>query len=53
VREVVFVGLMAGAFAKGEAEAGAVVLRLVTIVAELLVLVGSGGWHRPDRDETG
>lgn len=53
VREVVFVGLMAGAFAKGEAEAGAVVLRLVTIVAELLVLVASGGWHRPDRDETG
>lgn len=41
VREVVYVGLMAGAFAKGEPAAGAVVLRLVTIVAELLVLVAS------------
>ena len=41
VREVVYVGLLAGALAKGEPAAGAVVLRLVTIVAELLVLVGS------------
>lgn len=38
VREVVYVGLLAGALAKGEPAAGAVVLRLVTIVAELLVL---------------
>jgi hypothetical protein len=39
VREVVYVGLLAGAFAKGEPAAGAVVLRLVTIAAELLGLV--------------
>ncbi len=41
VREVVYVGLLAGAFTKGEPAAGAVVLRLVTIVAELLVLLVS------------
>jgi hypothetical protein len=53
VREVVYVGLLAGAFAKGEPAAGAVVLRLVTIVAELLVLVGSGGWHRRSEPPSG
>ncbi len=41
VREVVYVGLLTGVFAHGEPAAGAVVLRLVTIVAELLVLVVS------------
>lgn len=41
VREVVFVGLLAGALGEGEPAAGAVVLRLVTIAAELLVLVAS------------
>jgi glycosyltransferase 2 family protein len=41
VREVVYVGLLSGALAHGEPAAGAVVLRLVTIVAELLVLVVS------------
>lgn len=41
VREVVYVGLLAGAFPSGEPAAGAVVLRLVTIVAELLVLIAS------------
>ncbi len=41
VREVVYVGLLSGAFAHGEPAAGAVVLRLVTIAAELLVLVAS------------
>ncbi|MEA2126949.1 MAG: glycosyltransferase 2 family protein [Solirubrobacteraceae bacterium] len=39
VREVVYVGLLAEAFGKGEPAAGAVVLRLVTIVAELVVLI--------------
>lgn len=39
VREVVYVGLLTGIFERGEPAAGAVVLRLVTIVAELLVLV--------------
>jgi hypothetical protein len=53
VREVVYVGLLAGVFAKGEPAAGAVVLRLVTIVAELLVLVASGGWHRRQEPPTG
>lgn len=42
VREVVYVGLLSGALAKGEPAAGAVVLRLVTIVAELAVLAVSG-----------
>lgn len=41
VREVVYVGLLAGVLGSGEPAAGAVVLRLVTIGAELLVLVGS------------
>ena len=41
VREVVYVGLLAGALGEGEPAAGAVVLRLVTIAAELLVLVAS------------
>ncbi len=53
VREVVYVGLLAGVFAKGEPAAGAVVLRLVTIVAELLVLMGSAGWHRRSDDTSG
>jgi hypothetical protein len=53
VREVVYVGLLAGVFAKGEPAAGAVVLRLVTIVAELLVLLASGGWHRRQEPPTG
>jgi hypothetical protein len=42
IREVVYVGLLAGVFAKGEPAAGAVVLRLVTIAAELLALVITG-----------
>lgn len=42
VREVVYVGLLAGAFGEGELAAGAVTLRLSTIAAELLVLVASG-----------
>lgn len=41
VREVVYVEMLAGAFENGEPAAGAVVLRLVTIAAELLVLVAS------------
>jgi glycosyltransferase 2 family protein len=41
VREVVYVGLLAGALGSGEPAAGAVVLRLVTIAAELLVLLAS------------
>jgi glycosyltransferase 2 family protein len=41
VREVVYVGLLAGVLGAGEPAAGAVVLRLVTIAAELLVLVAS------------
>jgi hypothetical protein len=53
VREVVYVGLLAGVFSAGEPAAGAVVLRLVTIVAELLVLVVSGGWHRRQEPPTG
>ena len=35
VRELVYVGLLAGSLPRGEAAAGAVTLRLVTIVAEL------------------
>ncbi len=41
VREVVYVGLLAGVLGKGEPAAGAVVLRLVTIAAELVVLAAS------------
>lgn len=41
VREVVYVGLLTGVLGAGEPAAGAVVLRLVTIAAELLVLVAS------------
>jgi hypothetical protein len=41
VREVVYVGLLSGALAGGEPAAGAVVLRLVTIAAELIALIGS------------
>ncbi len=41
VREVVYVGLLSGVLGAGEPAAGAVVLRLVTIGAELLVLAGS------------
>jgi hypothetical protein len=41
VREVVYVGLLATALGEGEPAAGAVVLRLVTIAAELLVLLAS------------
>jgi hypothetical protein len=42
VRELVYVGLLAGSIPRGEAVAGALTFRLVTIVAELAVLVVAG-----------
>jgi uncharacterized membrane protein YbhN (UPF0104 family) len=42
VREVVYVGLLAGSLPSGEAAAGAVTMRLAMIVAELAVLVIAG-----------
>jgi hypothetical protein len=45
-RELAYVALLGSAFPHGDGSAGAVVLRLVTIVAELLVLVAVG---RPTR----
>ena len=53
VREVVYAGLLAGALGSGEPEAGAVVLRLVTIAAELLVLVASARAIPRNRPQTG
>jgi hypothetical protein len=53
VREVVYVGLLAGALRAGEPAAGAVVLRLVTIVAELVTLVVTARRHRPQEASTG
>jgi hypothetical protein len=41
-REIAYVGLLGGSLAAGDAAAGAVMLRLVTIAAELLVLVAVG-----------
>jgi hypothetical protein len=42
VREVTYVALLSGTIAHGEATAAAIVLRLVTVVAELAVLVVLG-----------
>jgi hypothetical protein len=42
VRELAYVGLLAGAIPRGEATAGALTFRVVTIVAELAVLVVAG-----------
>lgn len=53
VREVVYVGLLAGVLVKGEPAAGAVVMRLVTIAAELLVLLASAGSLRSHKTTNG
>jgi len=53
VREVVYVGLLAGAFGDGELAAGAVTMRLVTIAAELIVLVASARFPRHRESPTG
>jgi hypothetical protein len=50
VREAVYVALLAGSFGRGDPAAGALVLRLATIAAELLVLVVVG---RPVRVVSG
>ncbi len=42
VREVVYAALLAGSFAEAELVAAAVVLRVVTVVAELAVLLAAG-----------
>jgi uncharacterized membrane protein YbhN (UPF0104 family) len=42
VREVVYVALLAGTFSNTEATTAAVTMRLVTVVAELAVLVFLG-----------
>jgi glycosyltransferase 2 family protein len=42
VRELVYVALVAGTIAKGDAAAAAVTMRLVTVVAELAVLLAAG-----------
>jgi glycosyltransferase 2 family protein len=42
VRELVYAGLLAGSLPRGEAVAGALTFRLVTIVAELAVLLAAG-----------
>lgn len=47
VREVVYVALVAGTFSNAEATTAAVTMRLVTVVAELAVLVALG---RPTAD---
>ena len=47
-RELAYVALLEGAFPRGDASAGAVTLRLVTIAVELVVLVVVG---RPSRAE--
>lgn len=41
-REFAYVALLEGAFARGDASAGAVTMRLVTVAAELIVLVAVG-----------
>lgn len=42
VREVVYAALLAGSFAEAELVAAAVVLRVVTVLAELVVLLAAG-----------
>ncbi len=53
VREVVYVGLLSGSFGGGDLAAGAVTMRLVTIAAELLVLVASVRLPRRSQPMTG
>jgi hypothetical protein len=44
-RELAYAALVSGALADGDAAAGAILMRMVTIVAELLVLVALGRPH--------
>jgi hypothetical protein len=53
VRELAYVGLLAASFGHDELVAGAVVLRAVTIAAELLVLLAAGRPERRSADPRG